>query len=199
MRLVVGKEASIELGDAVTLYVLIDESDGIIADAKFQAFGNPALIAAADAGCELLLRKNSNQASRLGADLIDKHLRDKSEKEAFPKSSDFCLNLVISAIDKAIEQCLDIPFNDGYIETPMAATLSQEGVYPDWAGLTTPQKISLIEEVIAVDIQPYVELDAGGVQVLNVINDKELLIAYQDLAPLVILQQVLHLMRSNRS
>lgn len=178
MRLVIGKEGSIERA-AVTLYLLIDESDGIIADARFQAFGHPALIGAADAACELLLRKNSNQAKRLGFELIDKHLRDKSEVEAFPKECAFCLNLVLSAIDQAIEQCLDIPFNDGYIETPMTQAATQEGVYPDWANLTTPQKITLVEEVIAADIQPYVELDAGGVQVLNIINDKELLIAYQ--------------------
>ena len=61
MRLVTGREGNL------CLYWLVDVSDGIIADAKFQALGPIALIAAAEIVSELVLRKNYDQASRLSA------------------------------------------------------------------------------------------------------------------------------------
>ena len=38
---------------------------------------------------------------------------------------------------------------------------------------------SLIEEVLDRDVRPYIALDAGGIVVLNLIHDTELVIAYQ--------------------
>ena len=37
----------------------------------------------------------------------------------------------------------------------------------------------MVEEVIASDIRPYVELDAGGVSVQSVVQSKEVIIVYQ--------------------
>ncbi|MDB6081949.1 MAG: hypothetical protein JWO53_1221, partial [Chlamydiia bacterium] len=52
-----------------------------------------------------------------------------------------------------------------------------EGGYPGFKDLAIKQKIALIEEVIAKEIRPYIELDAGGVAVMNII-DNEVIIAY---------------------
>ena len=70
MRHVVGEEGKLKL------YWLVDETDGIIADAKFQAFGPIGLIAVGEVISELVLRKNYDQVSRITADLIDQHVRD---------------------------------------------------------------------------------------------------------------------------
>ncbi len=102
MRLAVGKEGEMSKGRALHLYLLVDENDGVIADARFQVFGPPELLAAAESGCELLLRKNTEQARRLTADLIDRHMRDKSDEPAFPESCNWALNQVISAIESAV-------------------------------------------------------------------------------------------------
>src|SRR5690242_523627 len=72
MRLAVGAASHKEECISLTLYLLVDESDGIIADAKFKLFGPPALIGALDAACELVLRKNYEQARRFSVELIDK-------------------------------------------------------------------------------------------------------------------------------
>ena len=45
--------------------------------------------------------------------------------------------------------------------------------------LTLKKKIAVIEQVLDQDIRPYIALDAGGVTVLNLLNDKELIIGYQ--------------------
>ena len=162
------------------LYCLIDESDGVIADAKFQAIGPPALLAALDAACELLLRKTYDQASRLSAELIDRHLRDKSQTPAFPPEASSSLNKVLDAIDLLVEQCLDIPFAATYDGTPIEEyeNGSFEGI-SGWEGFPDEQKLKIIEEVIEKEIRPYIELDAGGITVLGLRNQTEVRISYQ--------------------
>ncbi len=181
MRLAEGKEGSVKDGNAVHLYWLVDKDDGIIVDAKFQVYGQSALIGAAEAACDLLVGKNYDQARRISADLIDKQLRDKSDTPAFPKETYPHLNLVLEAIDSAAEQCMDIPFADTYAAPPMPTNMGEviPGGYPGWKELTLKKKIAVIEQVLDQDLRPYIALDGGGVSVLNLINDKELVIAYQ--------------------
>ncbi len=173
MRLVAGREKDI------ALYFLIDESDGVIADAKFQTRGVSALIGAAEAACELLIRKNHDQARRVTAELIDKQMRGSGDKEAFPPESAFALNRVLSAIDQAVEQCSDIPFAETYVAPPMELDLESTGGYPGWSELSKEKQIVVVEQVIASEIRPYIELDAGGVQIIDLVDGKELTIAYE--------------------
>jgi len=179
MRLAFGKQGGAEDGSLIALYLLVDESDGVIADAKFQAFGHSALIGAAEAACEILIRKNYNQAMRLPADLIDKQVRDKNDLPAFPEETHAYLNLVLDTIEQAAEQCLDIPFAESYVPTPLEARQENGEGYPGWTILSREEKIAVIEEVIATEIRPYIELDAGGVQIVDLVNDRELIIAYE--------------------
>ena len=155
--------------------------DGMIIDAKFQVFGQSALIGAAEISCELCVGKNYDQAKRMTTDLIDKQVRDKADEPGFPKEATPHLSLLLIAHEKAALGCMDIPLSMGYVSAPAPADIGDvlEGGYPGWETLSTPQKISLIEEVIARDIRPYIELDAGGVQIMDLINGRELIIAYQ--------------------
>jgi len=178
MRRVVGRLDQGE-GGILAMYWLVDESDGVIADASFQAFGPSALIGAADAACELLMRKNYDQAKRVSAELIDRQLRDRGDAEAFPEEAAPYLNLVLSAIEDAAGQCTDIPFADTYAAPPSGLDFSSNGGYPGWSELSKPQRITVIEEVVNTEIRPYIELDAGGVQILDLVDGRELVIAYQ--------------------
>lgn len=181
MRLAEGQEGSIADGNAVILYWLVDKDDGIIVDAKFQVYGQSVLIGAAEAVCELLIGKNYDQARRVSADLIDKQVRDRSDIPAFPKETYPHLNLILGAIDQAADQCTDIPFADTYISAPVPTDIGEvtPGGYPGWMELPLKKKIAVIEQVMDQDIRPYIALDAGGVSVLNLLNDKELVIAYE--------------------
>lgn len=179
MRMCIGTGGMASDGNCVNLYFLVDESDGVIADAKFQVFGQSALIGAAEAACEILIRKNYDQARRITADLIDKQVRDKTEAPAFPEETFAHLNLVLEAIEQASEQCLDIPFAEAYVPTPLESRGEAGAGYPGWKDLNREQKIAVIEEVIANEIRPYIELDAGGVQIVDLVDDRELIIAYQ--------------------
>ena len=174
MRFVSGKEGRVRLD------WLVDESDGIIADAKFQAYGPVGLIAAAEIASELCLRKNYNQISRISADLVDQHVRDQKEIPAFPKECDPYLNQVLSAVDDAVQQCSDIPFNDTYDVTPIETDFGEiPGGIPGWAEFPLEKKRHLIEEVLNKEIRPYIELDAGGVNLIDFSESGEVTISYE--------------------
>ncbi len=165
----------------IAFHFLIDESDGIIADAKFQFFGPIALLGIGEIVSELVMRKNHKQASRLTADLIDAHVRDKKDSPAFPKESHALINQAISAIDTATQSCTDIPCESAdYDITPIEWDFNENpNGLPGWDEFSLEKKIYLIEEVIDKEIRPYVELDAGGVKVVELKENHELVISYQ--------------------
>ncbi len=177
LRLVIGREQY--AGSKIALYWLVDETDGVISDIRYQAFGPSALIGALEAASQLLLRKNHDQARRITAELIDRELRDKPDMEAFPREVYSLLNLVLSAIENAADQCTDIPFDEVYLQSPLHPDISSTGPYPGFENLPLPEKLTLIETIIDQEIRPYIELDAGGVQILNLSDKYELTIAYQ--------------------
>ncbi len=180
MRLAFGSFEDQTRGIALKLYWLVDELDGIIADAKFQAVGPPSLLGGAEAASEFFMRKNYDQVRRISADLLDKHLRDKKEQEAFPTEEYSSLNWILEAAEAAAMHCMDIPLSDSYVPTPVQSTWDGEArPYPNWDGLTLKQQVAVIEEVIATDIRPYIELDAGGIEIVSLTEGRDLVIAYK--------------------
>lgn len=176
MRLVAGREG--KSTESVLLYWLVDPTDGIIADARFQAIGPPGLLAAAEIATEFAIRKHYDQMARLTADLLDQQVRDRRDVPAFPPECSVHLNKVLEAIEQAVQQCLDLPMPIDH-ETPIdPALLENQGGVPNWEELPTQQKRRLIEEVIEKEILPYIELDAGGVKVIDFLHDQEIVIVY---------------------
>lgn len=178
-RLVIGEEGSIQEGNILRFYLVVDQEDGVIADVKFQCFGQTALIGAAEVLSGLVLRKNHAQAKRISADLIDHEVRDRSMQPAFPEETASYLNFALSALDKALDFCQDIPVQDSYVMTPVHMTAEEGSTLPNWMELTKDEQLAVIKEVVAKDIAPYVELDAGGVDVLDIKEGLEVLIGYQ--------------------
>lgn len=181
MRLVEGRDGTAHDGNSVVLYWLLDTADGTIVDARFQVFGQTALIGAADAACDLLVGKNYDQAQRIGADLIDKQLRDRSEESAFANETHPHLNLVLTAIYDAADQCVDIPLPSNYVAPPMptgSGAMTGNG-YPGWDDLPKEQKLAVVEQVLDQEIRPYIALDAGGVDVVSLTAERELIVAYK--------------------
>jgi len=177
MRLVTHDEGSLQEGYLLKFYVLVDESDGVIADIKYECFGDSALFGAAEILCDLAIRKNYDQAMRLTADLLEKEVKD--HEFGFPVRLYVFLNLVLSTLDGALSQCQDIPFASHY--APPSPFSHLEGVvheYPHFNDLTLEQKKSVIQKVLDEDIKPYVELDAGGVEIAS-IEGMHLTVRYQ--------------------
>lgn len=180
MRLASSRVGSLKEGNILEFYWLVDPDDGVIVDVRFQAYGQSALIGAAEAASELLIGKNYDQAKRISTDLIDKQLRDKPDVAAFPHEAAFHLNLTLQAIDEAAEKCQDLPLGN-YIAPPAPIEIGEvlEGGYPGWEALSLQEKLSLIESVVARDVRPYIELDAGGITVLDLVKGFDVIIEYQ--------------------
>ena len=178
IRVVSAKEGSFEEGCFLYLSFMVDEEDGIIVDAKFQAFGPPEVIGAAEITCSLLVSKNYMQASRLSTDLIENSVHDKSKEKGFSSTSATYLNLVVSATQDAMKKCMDIPIDDALIHSPLENVSDSSNEVIDWQFLQLDEKLQAIKSVIEEDIQPYIELDAGGIEVLELKDDKEVIIAY---------------------
>lgn len=176
-----GANGSLKEGAVVELYWLVDKQDGVLIDSRFSAFGHTSLIGAAEVVCELVIGRNYDQAQRITAELIDRHVRDKADIAAFPEETYRYLNFVLEAVDKACADCEGIPLSQAYVAPPITNREIDivEGGYPGWQELGIKQKLAVIEEVIAKEIRPYIELDAGGVEVINLLNEKEVIIAYQ--------------------
>ncbi len=177
MRLVLGRSES--EGEWVTIQLVVDCLDGCVAEAKFQAFGSSALIGAAEGACAVALRKSYRQVQRLSADLIDRKLRDFPHVAAFPSQAAPALNMALEALDACAAQCTDMALGDPSSAPPVPIDRKQRGKALDWQELSHAEKLAAIQEVIAAEIQPYIELDAGGIEVLSLENDHEVVIAYQ--------------------
>lgn len=179
MFLALGKEGSIHEGNVIHFFLLVDPLDGMIVDARFQLFGQSALIGAAEAAVELMVGKNYDQASRLTAQHIEKHLADKGKEEAFPWETAPHLNLVLGAMEEALNRCEGIPLPASYVAPPAELKLEGEGgSYPGFEELTKEQKILVIEQFLDKEVRPYIALDAGGVEI-NALEGLQLHIAYQ--------------------
>lgn len=168
MRLCQSHLGTKEEGREVKLSLLIDEEDGVISDTQTEIFGPPTLHEAASVLESELLRKNYMQARRIVSDLIGKKMA------LIPSPKD--LNLLIDSIDRATETCMDIPIEDIYVAPPDMEN-GERSEYPGWESLTNEQKKKVLQEVIERDVRPYAELDAGGVDILKV-EDNRVTIAY---------------------
>ena len=181
MRLVMSTQGKIEEGNAIRLYWLVDKEDGVIAEAKFQVMGQTALIGAAEVVCDLVVGKTYLQARRIGPPLIDMQVRDRGDAPGFPEEAAPYLDLVVEAIAHASLQCGDIPLKVGYEGPPAPPHVGEalEGGYPGWDTLSKEGKLAVIEGVLDGEVRPYIALDGGGVEVLDLVDDKELRISYQ--------------------
>jgi NifU-like protein len=153
-------EARAESNDnVVLLYWLINEANGTIVDAKFQAFGPTELLEAAEKVCAGALNKNYDQATQIKIDN----------------------DLILNAIKTAALQCQDITLDKTYVGNFLSRPSKdqEESVLPDWSALSFSQKMGFIEEVLDKEVRPFIKMDGGDIEVVNLVEDKKLVIAYQ--------------------
>ncbi len=156
----------------IKLFLLVDEEDGVIADARYLAKGETLHIAVMEALCQLAIRKNVVQAGRISAKLLEHFYGE------FPEEGAGHMNLGISLLDEALSHCRDIEV-EGPITSSPVENIEAEGPHPEWELLDAKGKIDLIKKVIVEEVAPYVELDAGGVEVKSLKEDREVTITYQ--------------------
>jgi NifU-like protein len=166
-------------GQALLLTFLVDPEDGMIIDARFRAYGPAVLIGFAETAADLTIGKYWDQVARMSASVIDSALHDRPGDESLlDNDTSLSLNLVIDALILAMEQCQDIPLPPDYV-SPLPHDIEiTEGGWPGFTTMTVPQKMAIIEEVVKKEIRPYIEMDGGGIEVINLLGN-EVVIAYE--------------------
>lgn len=162
------------------LYILIDTTDKVIAKASFCVAGPSILIGISEALCCWLTRKRIDRARRLGAELLEAQLRDHPNRAAIDTSDSPYLNQAILALDEALDSCKDL-FSDleDFTDSPLVPVRGETAIKAaQWEDASAKQRLEWIEALIASDIQPYIALDEGGVKVLELREDFEVVIQY---------------------
>ena len=156
----------------------VDLEEGIVLDAKYQLIGHSALIGILEYLIPLVIGKNYDQARRISADLIEQNLKDKMGR-TLPEECSSHINLILDLIDLLSAQCDDIPLSHTYVAPPVQSSVIDGNGYEGFKDLSLKQKIAVINQVLDEEVRGYIALDGGGVEVINLINDKEVLVAYQ--------------------
>ncbi len=179
LRLATGESGDTDAGNWMCYHWLVDPNDGIIVDAKYQVYGESILIGLAEASAGLIIGKNYDQAARIHIEVIDHSLRDKNDTPAFPSEAIAHVSIVTEAIKICAQKCMDIPIALSYEAPPVSGASPMEGEgYPGFENLSLSQKIAIIDQVLDQEVRPYIEMDAGGVEVIGLQQD-QLTIAYQ--------------------
>ena len=128
--------------------------------------------------CEQIIGKNYDQAHNFSLTVLLKSFKEPLAKEVIAEFTPY-LESVLDAVRKATETCQAIPLPQTYVLPISQENHATGDGYPGFEQLSHEQKIALIEQVIADDIRPYIEMDGGGIQVINLLEDKELIISYE--------------------
>lgn len=178
-RLVTGEAGSFGQGAKVRWHWLVDTSDGILVDVRYECFGPSALIAALEVTSEMILSKAYDRALSLQSSEIERQLRDREQEPALPHEAGPYLNLILEALDLAAQSASDIPIAHPIVSPLPSSDLPPgEPRYPQWLELSLKERLSIVREVLEKEVRPYVELDQGGVEALDLVDDFKVIIVY---------------------
>lgn len=171
-----GASGEIDTGNKVIFSLLVSLTEGTIIDARFTAYGDTAFLAACEIICELGVGKTYVQAAHITLDTVEKHVRDKKDIQSIPSEAFGHVRLSLEGFYDALSKCMHIPIATSSMMPSMESMPVEE--YSGWASLSDEEKLQVIEQVLIADVRPFIEQDAGGVNLLSIQEGKEVLIQY---------------------
>jgi NifU-like protein len=157
------------------LSILVSREDGTIFDAKFCCSGPPYCIGMCEILTENFIRKTYAQIANISASYIEKLVEDKTAQTLNTSTHAF-INTLLELIDTLVEACSKIPVQTSYLETPIEESF-EERCIEDFFERSYTDQLGILNEVITSQIQPYIALDNGSVEITK-IEKKQIQIKY---------------------
>lgn len=177
-----GSQGHYAMGNYVYFYWLIDPENGLIIDAKFQAFGAPILIGIGNFLCEKIIGKIYIEGKKFNFQTIKDNLNISEEILKTIQVRPY-LNLCLDALDDIITQCenlfcnnsLSTPstYNDGFL-TDIGTSLKEE----EWNNLSKEERLKLLRQAFSTHIESFLHLDGGGAVIESIDDNHTVLIHY---------------------
>ncbi len=174
--LITGEDRSSDNKCYARIDFLLSKSDTEIVDAKFLVKGPLILTGFLETLCQKIIRKKFYLIENISAAEIEKEY---SKDLPWTVEESNSLNLALSAFDEAIEQVYEKKVLERNRQTPIEAEGVSELLYPHWETLTKVEKIDLINKTIDEEIQPYIAMDGGGIEILEFDDERRLIIRYE--------------------
>ena len=173
-------EAKKEFDDSIIeISIVLDKSDGGIVDAKCRVYGESVLVGMSDIACELILQQNYVQARSVTFEMIEAKLKDQKDQSILPPCSHRLGSYIIDCLKQVLSMPQDSEIEAVAIEQPIPDSIYEDSSHPNWDQYNHSKKMLLVKQVITADIQPYIEQDAGGIEVVSLSDSDEVIIAYQ--------------------
>lgn len=166
-----GKAGSLQEGQMICWYWLINPKEGTVEDLRFEIFSDSLTLGLAEAIASEMKQKNYQQARSIKL----KQLNNIPQNSAFDLEKPF--DLIMQAAQEAADSCLHIPI----LKVPFEESMdSEEEHFEDskWFERDKKEQIEIIEKVLTEHVRPYLEMDGGGVDIIDVIDGSEILIRY---------------------
>lgn len=169
-QLIIGKQGHLLMGNTVLFYWLVDTTNGLIREAKFQYFGHPYLLVLAEAACSLVIGKTFAAAYKITINDLNDEIRGYSLPSISLEDLSPLYHLVMDALDIASEQCVDIPVEDGsfpFREALLHLNDCQPFSKEEWENLSYDEQLSTLNTMMKEKIAPLVAMDDGSVRIVR--------------------------------
>jgi len=173
-----GEVGDQEEGNWFQIEVMVDTTDGVIADVKYLFFGPTNLLLALEASSRFLVRKNVRQAAKISIDILDRFLRDQDSVPALTNKQTPYFMFVVEGVLEALSKAPSIEVSE--YTTPFSGIdgATTKNFQENWEELTDQKRMEILEEVFEEHIRPYLAIDEGGVEILEIEEKTRVKIAY---------------------
>ena len=165
-------------GNWYRLQILVDLTDGVIADVKYSFFGPTVLLVSLEAIARYIVRKNIRQALKVSVEVLDRTLRDQDAQPAFKERHGPYVLFAVDGISQALEKVSHIEVKDYSTPLEEPPVFTGERMGENWLNLSDESRIKILEQAFEEHIRPFLAIDEGGVQILGIENHTEIKIAY---------------------
>jgi len=158
----------VEEGACISWYILAKKSSGILCEVKFQAYGETPLIGSAQAIAACSLGKTYMQAQRIGVDMVRAEVEDKKNKKGLPYEVISHVYFALDIFHVALSSFPEFLAQNSVLHTPLNSDRLQKEEHPHWNQLSMEEKEKILQDLVDVEVLPYIQLDGGGVKVKSV-------------------------------